>query len=371
MKNTNLFPFERNNYYYGKLLSAEDFELEQRYFNDKRRMLSRLMYGCGVLAGLSVVDVDEQTVSVEAGVALDAFGREIVVDKPFVRALSDIDGYAMESQKAGRYLYLCIEYDEEVSNRIFNIADQPVPRDPSELSYGHIRENYHLYLKSGEPKESLPPERKLFEKELVFHPVEDVTIRHSIPRFSEAGRQVNIRIYVENLGRQNLSFSYDLILNHMTSKGQPRIHVSFDEMLYERTGNYEIVYPVSISDIGEEDATLSVDPDTLKLSLSGQLKNCELPGGLTSKIVKGSARGALADYYYNSAMDELLMKGGGEEIYLARIFLVQAADMYIIERVLPMPFDQYVYGSVLAGADRRFLAERGYSGTGASIASQA
>ena len=74
MKNTKLFPFERNKYFYGKLLSVDDFELEQDYMNNKRRMLNRYLNGCGVVAGLYVVGLDEQTISVEAGIALDATG---------------------------------------------------------------------------------------------------------------------------------------------------------------------------------------------------------------------------------------------------------------------------------------------------------
>ena len=35
MKNMKYFPFERNKYFYGKLLTVDDFETEQRYMNDK------------------------------------------------------------------------------------------------------------------------------------------------------------------------------------------------------------------------------------------------------------------------------------------------------------------------------------------------
>ena len=35
MKNAKYYPFERNKYFYGKLLSVDDFELEQRYTNNK------------------------------------------------------------------------------------------------------------------------------------------------------------------------------------------------------------------------------------------------------------------------------------------------------------------------------------------------
>lgn len=41
MKNMKYFPFERNKYFYGKLLTVDDFETEQRYMNDKRRVLNR------------------------------------------------------------------------------------------------------------------------------------------------------------------------------------------------------------------------------------------------------------------------------------------------------------------------------------------
>ncbi|MFR8166048.1 MAG: hypothetical protein ACLU8D_08775 [Enterocloster sp.] len=55
MKNLQYFPFERNRYYYGKLLTEQDFNSEQRYFNDKRRMVNRFLHGSGVAAGLTVV----------------------------------------------------------------------------------------------------------------------------------------------------------------------------------------------------------------------------------------------------------------------------------------------------------------------------
>lgn len=82
MKNLQYFPFERNRYYYGKLLTEQDFNSEQRYFNDKRRMVNRFLHGSGVAAGLTVVGIDEKSISLEAGLALDGAGREIVAERP-------------------------------------------------------------------------------------------------------------------------------------------------------------------------------------------------------------------------------------------------------------------------------------------------
>ena len=116
MKNTKYFPFERNKYFYGKLLSVDDFELEQRYGNDKRRMLNRFLQGSGVVAGLYAVRLDERTLSVEKGFALDALGREIVVDAPVICKLQLLEGYASCVEESGKdYVYLCLDYEEEES----------------------------------------------------------------------------------------------------------------------------------------------------------------------------------------------------------------------------------------------------------------
>jgi hypothetical protein len=46
--------FVRNDYWYGKLLDARHFKLEQAYGNRKRYLVNRLGLGWGVLAGLDV-----------------------------------------------------------------------------------------------------------------------------------------------------------------------------------------------------------------------------------------------------------------------------------------------------------------------------
>ncbi len=69
----------RNRYFYGKLLDAAHLQLEQDYFNDKRRLLNRLLAGAGVIEGLEVTPAGDGRVTVSPGVALDPTGREIIV----------------------------------------------------------------------------------------------------------------------------------------------------------------------------------------------------------------------------------------------------------------------------------------------------
>ncbi|RIK74672.1 hypothetical protein DCC62_14805, partial [candidate division KSB1 bacterium] len=47
--------FERNNYFYSKLMTVRDFFAEQRYFNEKRWLMNRMISGWGVVCGLDVI----------------------------------------------------------------------------------------------------------------------------------------------------------------------------------------------------------------------------------------------------------------------------------------------------------------------------
>jgi hypothetical protein len=73
-----LHPPTRNNYFFGKLLDVQHFTLEQRYVNNKRWLLNRLGFGSGVVCGLRLEVVDGQLI-LQPGVAIDPFGREIIV----------------------------------------------------------------------------------------------------------------------------------------------------------------------------------------------------------------------------------------------------------------------------------------------------
>jgi len=70
----------RNHYHYGQLLDVYHFELETNYFNAKRRLINRLVCGYGVVCGLDVqCGPEDNTIIVTPGVALDKWGREIIV----------------------------------------------------------------------------------------------------------------------------------------------------------------------------------------------------------------------------------------------------------------------------------------------------
>jgi len=89
-------PFTRLRYHYGKLLGAEDFETEQRYFLLRSRLHNALLHGAGTAWGLRVHEqVTTEPAGLrlfcEPGLAIDALGREIYVPQ---RVCLDLTGLA-------------------------------------------------------------------------------------------------------------------------------------------------------------------------------------------------------------------------------------------------------------------------------------
>ena len=71
----------RPNFFAGRLLTADDFREEQEYHREKHRRHLQMLHGCGVVDGLQVdVATDGTTISIEPGMAIDPYGREIVLD---------------------------------------------------------------------------------------------------------------------------------------------------------------------------------------------------------------------------------------------------------------------------------------------------
>ena len=138
--------FKKNKFFYGKRLNVDDFKTEQSYMDAKRHMLNRIITGSGIVYGLNVkLEDGGKSVSVAPGLAIDGFGREIVVPAEIKKKLSDIEGVHNGAQAGGKYL-LCICYKEDLGEPSAIAADGGTA-DSGGYSYGRIIENYKLELK--------------------------------------------------------------------------------------------------------------------------------------------------------------------------------------------------------------------------------
>lgn len=110
MNQDGLNTYERNNFFYGKLMTVRDFELEQSYFIEKNKLLNRFLHGWGVICGLEVIPHEcPKKVVLKPGIALDCYGNEIVVPREIEIDLAEENE---EIPPEGKTVYVCIKYLE-------------------------------------------------------------------------------------------------------------------------------------------------------------------------------------------------------------------------------------------------------------------
>lgn len=361
MKNTNYFPFERNNYYYGKLLSVDDFQLEQKYGNDKRRLMNRFWYGTGVVTGMNVVAVDDTSLLIENGLALDDTGREIVIEEPVVRPLHMIDGFSdYEEDRHSGYLYLCVEYEEEEVQAVHSISHSG---QKGGTAYNKIKEGYRLFLTRNEPATSQLSSRALFENSQVIYWGKGIRIRQILPKFVRGQEMAELKIEVENMGQQeHFAFSYELELVCFSHEGRSRMTVSFDELLFEKAGRYTFTYQLETQNVKNTQGTITVVPDTFKLRIGQNQYLEKADSKAIVQIGSLSRREEVRKSYYEKGMDQILKDSGSPNLYLAKITLLRAGDSVVIDEVEKMPFGQYVTSSFLQDALLR-MTEQGSAGS--------
>jgi hypothetical protein len=154
----------RNHFFYGKLLDELHLRMEQEYFNGKRWMLNRLGLGRGVLCGLQVTP-DGNQVCVSPGVAIDAYGREIVVPQ---KVCVDPSKIAAEcgtvrdwKPEDGNLVYLALCYHECKADFVPALVTDCKPQD--QCAPSTIVESYCLEIRVGRPPSVAPANKALCE----------------------------------------------------------------------------------------------------------------------------------------------------------------------------------------------------------------
>ncbi len=346
MKNLKYFPFERNKYYYGKLLTERDFTEEQRYLNDKRRLCNRFLAGVGVAAGLNVVQVDEKSISVEAGIALDFSGRELVVDTPVMCRLSTIEGFeAAVGQGKKGYVYLCIEYDEKETSPAHNVVESA---QGSREEFDKYQEGYRLYLTEQEPASLAMTAEDLLNRSIVLYRDDQLCLMETLPRRIKGGETFAVKVTLENTGHgSRVSGRLSQELDCVSYRGENRLELQWNDLLLERGQKDEQIFYLEARDLKEGEAVFSVAPQDLNLSAGGGQLKQEKENTVRIPITGEEESAALVRQYYRDAMENAVRNNYPQGIYLAKIYLICTKDTYMIQRVEDMPFEEYVYNGHL------------------------
>lgn len=345
MKGKRYYPFERNRYFYGKLLSVRDFEMEQEYFNNKRRCINRLVNGAGIVCGLDVVMVDEKTISLEKGLAIDYSGREIMVYTPIMKKLSTIDGFNVEGES--KDLYLFIDYNEKGKEPINTIANNEGSGDNCE--YNRYEETFNLFIQ--EEKSTLYEDNESLTENCQYVYIDDkIRISQKTPKYVKGDGEIELEVIIEKAsGTTMVSFDYTIDMHlFKMQNGDRMMKVSFLEPEIDPKNKYILRYKVIADDAGEESVgRFELRKDSFKLTYKGV--NIKKSHNAVNNVIFTSQpiEWKLEQDYYNKTMDEHTSRDDEKFICLAKISVIKAGGTYIINNIERNPFNQFVYSPML------------------------
>jgi hypothetical protein len=129
---------KRLRFFDGQLLTAKDFQAEQDYQIEKRRLHNRFLHGSGVVDGLavSIEDGPGGAVLVSPGLALDRDGNEILVES------------------AVRIDPICTSDVCFVKIEFAQTATDPVPSTNGGVEFSRVTEGYVVSISREDPNES-------------------------------------------------------------------------------------------------------------------------------------------------------------------------------------------------------------------------
>ena len=336
MNHANFFPFERNRYFYGKLLTVRDFEVEQRYHCSKRALLNRLLHGSGVVCGLGVTASDESTLMIESGMALDYQGREIVLPETLFRKLQMLEG--QETLAGKKDAYLCLSYAQEDVEPV-NATGAEVG---SQRQFDLTREGYRLFLTTEPPAYQELLEAAGEENVSVLYQSDDLILVLSVPSGLYAGEEFQVRVLVvKNEKTPPVQFSLEGE-NTFVESDNGRVRLAYRESREEKRCVYTVDFPLRARALSDVDGQLFPSGCELNVELgSHRYKNY-----LTVEAAVHLCRDQEESRLRRRRMDDLSrhLRGRDLPLYLAKLELIHSAGGVFVGAVTNLPFQQTASG---------------------------
>lgn len=337
MNSNPLFPFERNRYYAGKMLTSADFAAEQGYINDKRKFMNTLMFGSGIVCGCNVYSLDDLSIFVESGLAIDRQGREIVIDTSVVKKLSAIPGF---DALTGTQATLCLKYKEEQVHPVYSVNKQNAS---SEYEYNRIQEGYELFLLDAEQAKNFFEMESEFLTRGVLYQDANYIVELILPATVCKSRYVKLQVKVTKISEADAAFAFSAALqmpSFQTADGGHALRIDFSQVHLLQGETVSQEYWVFVQD------TMTTDTNLLLQEVSAQIMGEEknLESDFSMKVmISDIAPRTLVNRELGKLSLEMQNMGNVQEfIALADISLLRTEGAYIIEHIEERNIKKYI-----------------------------
>jgi len=183
-----IYPFSKSRYFPYKRMRSADFIRDQEYIEHKLAFLSRWDFGTGVALGLEAQQIDGDSLLVSPGLAVDGFGRWLIVDEPAICRVRTLRGFdALHGETA----LLWLAYHEELTDPMFVPGERGETRE-----YAAAQEKFSFYLTDMRALPGAAEDQILFSDVILFEDA-DLRVRQVIPRILPAQGMVRLRLVIE------------------------------------------------------------------------------------------------------------------------------------------------------------------------------
>ena len=327
----NYFPLERNRYFYGKLLTVRDFEIEQNYAVNKRCLDNRILHGAGVACGLGVTVDDDSTLIIGSGMALDYEGHEIVVENSMLRKLNMIDG--QETLGAAKDGWLCLRYKEEDVEPVNATGGAQGSRQCN-----MVREGYALSVTAEQPDYVTLLNASGRENVNVIYQSDELTLVFCAPSCVCAGSEFTVSVLVvKNEQTPPVQFTLEGS-NSFAETAEQCLFLKYNESSTEKRKVYFVDFTLRAQNMSDLKTALLPEGCELNIELGSHHYRNQISVNAPVQLV--ASREAQTEYYHAIDNLEKQITGALLPIYLAKLELVHSAGGIFISSVTSLPFEQ-------------------------------
>lgn len=337
MENNQLLPFERNRYYVGKLLTSADFQAEQVYHNHKRRFLNEMLFGSGIVCGLDVYSLDDLSIMVDSGVAIDGCGREIALETPVVRKLSAVEGFeGLETERAT----LCLRYEEEAVHPVYTVRGQ---ESGESYECNHVREGWQLFLRDSSAVPPAEPSEPEFLSAAQLYADQDYIVTCAMPAQTPCGAAVRLEVRVRRVGESALPLTLKTALQMPAFVGEDGGHELMLELLDLAPEGEVVLSRTLIAQAAPApESVLLADASAIQVRVGEEQRTAEENFALRVAVVEATAE-QIVDHAAASASLEMRNAAGGQDyVPLAEIVLQRTRNAYLMESIRTNGVRQYI-----------------------------
>lgn len=322
------------------MLTSADFQIEQLYMNNKRRFLNEVMFGSGIVCGCSVFSLDDLSILVESGVAVDDYGREIVIESSVVKKLSAIEGF---EELHSNDVFLCLRYKEEDVHSVYSVGHQS--SKGNEYEFNRISEGFEFFLIDEDAvEEDFALDDEFLTNQCLYED-SDFEVTLTIPSKVSKGKNVKAVIKVTKKSDRMAKFSYIGTLQtpvFTSEDGEHEITFSFDDVSLFEGQNVATECWMKAQETEIDGAELVMKAGSVKASIDGLDVATSTVPPIKVSILDISPEQLITSEIAKLSLEMRFSVGLRDYLKLAKLTLVRTESAYIIDKITESKVKKFI-----------------------------